>query len=119
MARLVGRDNPNWKGGRGNTGRERARRLYASGPCAICGAELAMDLHHRNGDSFDNSPENVQRLCRSCHVKKHPRARQSTRRVNPVQSQGKDKPKARRNPDLARRIQRLKESVLGEAEKNH
>jgi uncharacterized membrane protein len=39
--------------------------------CATCGAEppAVLDIHHVNGDHFDNRPENLQVLCRSCHMR--------------------------------------------------
>lgn len=51
-----------------NTGRMRARRLYKKiGNCCLCGKK-ATDRHHVNGDTFDNSVENIMFLCRRCHM---------------------------------------------------
>jgi hypothetical protein len=34
---------------------------------------MAMDVHHRNEDWQDNSPDNLERICRSCHNLAHDR----------------------------------------------
>ena len=48
-------------------GRREARRLYpAIGNCS-CGAP-AVDRHHINGNTFDNRRENIEFVCRSCHM---------------------------------------------------
>ncbi len=50
-------------------GRRRARRLYPDlGVCEHCRNALAVDRHHVNGDTDDNRRENVQFLCRRCHM---------------------------------------------------
>lgn len=54
-------------------GRFRARRLYELRPCDLCGGE-AKDRHHVDGDTNNNAPENIQVLCRSCHMKVDGRA---------------------------------------------
>jgi len=52
-----------------------ARNLKPPGPCERCGKPNGSDVHHKNGDWQDNSPENLERLCRSCHNREHrPRA---------------------------------------------
>ena len=54
-----------------STTHRHARKLVPKGPCAICGAEKARDVHHLDGDHTNNSPENLQRICRSCHSLGH------------------------------------------------
>ena len=50
------------------SGRKRARRLYrVLGMCEQCGMAEATERHHRNGDTFDNTPANIARLCNPCH----------------------------------------------------
>lgn len=60
--------DPGWM-----TAHYHARNLKPPGPCEQCGASKRTEVHHRNGDWRDNSPENLQRLCRSCHNKAHGR----------------------------------------------
>lgn len=46
-----------------------ARRLYPLSTCEWDGCERpAVDRHHRDGDSTNNSPENIARLCRKHHM---------------------------------------------------
>jgi hypothetical protein len=64
-----GADNPSWKGAAAppDTKRGRARRLYALGPCERCSAP-GYDRHHKDGDTGNNEPDNVEILCRRCHM---------------------------------------------------
>ena len=55
------------------TAHHHARKLVAPGPCSKCGAPNASDVHHKNGDWQDNSLENLERICRSCHNREHRR----------------------------------------------
>lgn len=67
---LRGPDNPQWKGDNlkwRESGHGRCRKMYALGPCAICGKQ-AIDRHHKDGNTVNNAPENVQILCRRCHM---------------------------------------------------
>lgn len=48
-----------------------ARKLVPAGPCRTCGKPDAMDVHHRDGDHRNNSPENLERICRGCHIRHH------------------------------------------------
>lgn len=49
--------------------------IYNQYPCAVCGksydGETRFEMHHKNGDRKDNSPENLEWLCTSCHKKEH------------------------------------------------
>lgn len=52
-----------------------ARQQIPHGPCSRCGKENASDVHHKDGNFQNNLPANLERICRSCHVKEHrPRA---------------------------------------------
>lgn len=60
----------NKKGDPSNS-RRKARELLGPGCCSKCGAEEARDAHRIDGDEFNNSLDNLERLCRSCHTKVH------------------------------------------------
>ncbi|MBO5968444.1 MAG: HNH endonuclease [Clostridia bacterium] len=51
----------------------RARQLLPSGCCEKCGSNQNVDVHHKDGNPLNNSLDNLQRLCRSCHTKIHRR----------------------------------------------
>ena len=53
------------------TSRARARASVADAPCSICGKVGYTEVHHRDENPLNNSPENLQRLCKSCHAKQH------------------------------------------------
>lgn len=77
MTRLLARlgpNNPNYMGKEAQPKSARYR-LVRKDPikdqvCEDCG-KPAQIHHHRNEDTYDNSPENVAYLCRSCHMKEH------------------------------------------------
>ena len=46
----------------------RAERGYPNRPCELCGNTKA-ERHHKDDNTRNNSPENVQFLCRRCHMK--------------------------------------------------
>ncbi len=65
-----GPKNPVWKGdaaGR-DTKRYRAVRRYSLGKCQRCDAK-ATDRHHKDDDTGNNHPSNIELLCRRCHMK--------------------------------------------------
>ena len=64
-----GEKNGMWKGESivEETGRQRARFRYELRECVLCG-EPATDRHHRDGNTANNDPPNVQILCRRCHM---------------------------------------------------
>lgn len=69
-----------WKGdaAQEQEGRQRARALYkALGQCRRCDAP-AVDRHHNDGNTRNNSPENVIPLCRRCHMQADGRLDQLT-----------------------------------------
>lgn len=50
------------------SGRSRALRLYPeSVPCVKCAAAKS-ERHHKDGNTRNNAPENIERLCRRCHM---------------------------------------------------
>jgi hypothetical protein len=67
---LFGPDHPQWKGDAAltTTKRMRAQRAYPLTDCDECG-DPATDRHHIDGDTGNNAPENIARLCRRCHMR--------------------------------------------------
>ncbi len=63
-----GEQNRFWKGDAASKAakRQRAVRQYALGQCERC-ERPAVDRHHVDGDTGNNGPENIARLCRRCH----------------------------------------------------
>ena len=51
--------------------RYHARKAVAKGACEKCGKPNAGDVHHKDGNPMNNSLDNLQRTCRSCHMKAH------------------------------------------------
>lgn len=68
-AHMTLENHSEWRGDNAqtNTKRERARRRYPLGDCVACGNE-GVDRHHRDGNTGNNSPENIAILCRRCHM---------------------------------------------------
>jgi len=56
-----------------STARYHARKIVPLGPCNRCGKPKAKDVHHLDGNYLNNSPQNLERICRSCHVQAHRR----------------------------------------------
>ena len=53
-----------------NAGRRRAQRWFPlPALCEECGEAPAVERHHRDGDTFNNTPANVAALCRTCHMR--------------------------------------------------
>ena len=66
----LGALNPRWKGSdvTPEAGRHRARRRYVTvGPCRICGNPKA-ERHHKDGNTLNNDPDNIDIVCRRCHM---------------------------------------------------
>jgi len=57
--------------------REHARQmffdLYRSETirCADCGEDKRLEIHHRDGDPYNNNWKNLVGLCRDCHQRRH------------------------------------------------
>lgn len=75
-AAMRGAGHPGWKGDDVNdaVGRDRALRMYDVTLCERCGASRNLDRHHRDGNTRNNASENVEVLCRSCHMRVDGRA---------------------------------------------
>jgi len=54
-----------------STAHYHARKLVPKGPCNRCGKPAATDVHHKDGNYLNNSPDNLERICRSCHILEH------------------------------------------------
>lgn len=54
-----------------STARYHARKIVPPGPCSRCGKPKAKDVHHHDENYLNNSPSNLERICRSCHVRGH------------------------------------------------
>ena len=57
--------------------RTTARNIYwgehdrESHRCQNCGADGRLEVHHRDGDPFNNHPMNLIALCYRCHKRVH------------------------------------------------
>ena len=63
--------NSNWKGDECKSPRDRTKLWYKAEKCAVCGRTKGqtkrLERHHRDGNIYNNSPENVLILCALCH----------------------------------------------------
>ena len=48
-----------------------SRKAVPPGPCSHCGKPNASDVHHKDGNYLNNSLDNLERVCRSCHIRLH------------------------------------------------
>ena len=53
---------------------KRARQFLGTS-CEFCGATMRLQAHHKDTNPQNNSPENIQTLCISCHASYHHRVR--------------------------------------------
>lgn len=61
-------------------GRRYRRLMQANDPrrvCSKCGTTIDVCVHHVDGNHDNESPDNLQWLCRSCHAKLHNELRRS------------------------------------------
>lgn len=72
MARAFVKDAPSHT----DTFHWRARKLRGTA-CESCGATKRLHTHHIDGNERNNSPDNIQTLCGSCHNSHHHRARRA------------------------------------------
>lgn len=42
--------------------------------CSLCGADIDLVVHHSDFNHYNNEPNNLMCLCRSCHAKLHSKA---------------------------------------------
>lgn len=50
------------------SGRVRAIRIFPDAKPCKNHPEKRGERHHKNGDTRDNSPDNIEWLCRKCHM---------------------------------------------------
>jgi hypothetical protein len=65
-----GSSHPQWTGDdvSEKAGRKRALKMYpVIGPCVRCGSENS-ERHHKDGNTANNAPDNIEALCRKCHM---------------------------------------------------
>lgn len=65
-----GENNNNWKGGIG-VYRGLADEYGLPKECERCGSTKNLLVHHKDRDRYNNNPDNLERLCKSCHQKEH------------------------------------------------
>jgi 5-methylcytosine-specific restriction endonuclease McrA len=54
--------------GYGSAHKKIRARLIAEHPvCQRCGGDWSTDMHHRDGDTFNRSPANLEMVCERCH----------------------------------------------------
>jgi len=91
---MWGPDNPNWKGDdvtSEDAARHRARTRYAINTCERCG-KGGFDRHHIDGDVKNNKPENIQILCRRCHMEVDGRLEKVKERAKRINAKNRGKP---------------------------
>jgi len=65
---IEGNKNPRWKGGKSDGYiSKKAKELSIHSKCENCSSKKNIDRHHKDRNKFNNVPENIQVLCRSCH----------------------------------------------------
>lgn len=67
---IVGENHGMWKGGEASdvAKRRRAQRRIPLGQCERCKVKEAVDHHHKDRNTGNNDRQNVQCLCRRCHM---------------------------------------------------
>lgn len=61
-----GENNNNWTGGVGIY-----RGLKERTECSRCGSDLHLVVHHKDGNRYNNTQENLECLCKKCHQNHH------------------------------------------------
>lgn len=54
-----------------SSARERARRYALADECAVCNTADRLQVHHLDGDAFNDSDDNLRTLCEPCHTVAH------------------------------------------------
>ena len=66
-----GEDHWAWKGGKA---KRDYRQMVVKTWCEKCLRTDHLCIHHRNGDHYDNQPENLAVYCQGCHQSEHKKA---------------------------------------------
>lgn len=70
----MGNKNPNWKGGSKTPNYDEMKQQIKNGEtrvCSKCRKEKPLDVHHKDGNHKNDSSENLEILCESCHYTEH------------------------------------------------
>jgi len=70
LRQRTGAANPEWNKFSSTDpqqGRDRAKRRKVLGPCERCG-KPGTDRHHKDDNPMNNAPDNIEVLCRRCHM---------------------------------------------------
>lgn len=65
-----GKSNQDWSSAH-HTARKINELILHKEVCEKCGSRTNLDVHHKDFNSSNNAYENLQVLCRSCHMKIH------------------------------------------------
>lgn len=71
----------------GRIARQMARQVYwgehdkNSHACCDCGTSVPLEVHHIDGNPFNNELNNLVALCHSCHTRRHRREKIEARLI--------------------------------------
>lgn len=54
-----------------NSGRKQAQRSFEAKACETCGTQVTLQRHHKDRNTLNNTPGNIQILCQECHKALH------------------------------------------------
>lgn len=68
ISQIRGEQHYLWKGGKS---KRDYRQVVEKVECSNCGVNENLGIHHIDGDHYNNTPENLDVLCVSCHMSHH------------------------------------------------
>lgn len=78
---------------------EAKRLCNAVGACQSCGSTGRLDIHHKDRDKRNHSPDNLAVLCRRCHMRDHAqRGETGWDRYHQKRTSARDSARASRHP---------------------
>lgn len=84
--------------------------------CTVCGAEGEVQIHHVDGDRNNNSLENLEPVCGSCHYKIHNgELEEWSKKILPKEQRNREKA-VRTKPEDARRLRIIQEMTAVDEE---